>query len=58
MKTFVVRTPDLRHWMGNAESPEEAVDYAIARASLYAARYIVYDWDANCFEVETPQHGA
>lgn len=54
MKTYVVRANG-KTWMGNAESPEEAVQYARAKGDLYALRYWVADWDANTFTVEPPQ---
>jgi len=41
--------------MGNAETPEEVVLYAIARANLHAETYIVYDHDLNRFEVPHPE---
>jgi hypothetical protein len=46
MKTFVVRVGD-RGWMGNAESPDEAVAFAIAYANLLADQYVVYDWNLD-----------
>lgn len=33
--------------MGNAESPQEAVAFAIARGSLLAETYVVWDHDLN-----------
>lgn len=55
MKTWVVRLPhdDRQSWTGNAETPEEAVKYAIAKGNLpIVARYVVYDWNLDRFEVE------
>lgn len=55
MKTWVVRLPndDRQAWMGNAETPEEAVKYAIAKGNLpIVTRYVVYDWNLDRFEVE------
>ena len=46
MKTWVVRAGD-QHWIGNAESAIEAVQYAIAKAGIVADTYTVIDWDAN-----------
>ena len=51
MKTYIVRANG-KTWMGNAESPEEAVKYARAKGALYADRYWVADQDANTFTVE------
>ncbi|HEY1295444.1 MAG TPA: hypothetical protein VGJ60_20390 [Chloroflexota bacterium] len=51
MKTYVVRAAG-KTWMGNAESPEEAVAYARAKGDIYADRYWVADWDANTFVIE------
>jgi len=42
VKTYVVRARE-KVWMGNAESPEEAVCYAIARDNLISQQYLVYD---------------
>jgi hypothetical protein len=50
LKTYVVQTPNKR-FVGNAESPEEVVLYAIARESMIADTYVVYDYDLNRFEV-------
>ena len=46
MKTYIVRANG-QVWMGNAESPEEAVKYAQGKGDIYAERYWVADWDAN-----------
>jgi hypothetical protein len=42
VKTYVVRARD-KVWMGNAEAPEEAVKYAIAKEGLISQQYLVYD---------------
>jgi hypothetical protein len=50
MKTWVVRLPnnDRDCWMGNAESAEEAVAYAIAKGNISLAdEYVVYDWNLD-----------
>jgi len=54
VKTFVVLTP-AGDFMGNAETPEEIVLYAIARANLVAETFVVYDHDLNRFEVPRPR---
>jgi hypothetical protein len=57
VKTFVVRLPnnDRDCWTGNAESPEEAVAYAIAKGNIsIVSMYSVWDQDLNHFWV-SPQ---
>jgi hypothetical protein len=54
MKTFVVlssREPDWS-FIANAETPIEAVQYAIARNRRPPGTYVVYDHDLNPFQVE------
>jgi hypothetical protein len=55
VKTFIVRTSSGQHFMGNAETPEEIVLYAIARANLQAETYIVYDWNLERTVVPSPR---
>ena len=56
VKTYVVRCGQRleRDFMGNAETPEEAVLYAMARAGLDADTFVVYDHDLNRTEVPRP----
>ncbi|HEY1292913.1 MAG TPA: hypothetical protein VGJ60_07540 [Chloroflexota bacterium] len=54
MKTWIVRVGE-RGFVGNAETPEEIVLYAIARDGLLADTYVVYDHDLNRFEVPRPR---
>jgi hypothetical protein len=57
VKTFVVLCDDgasYREFIGNAESPEEAVLYAMARTGMDAEQYAVYDHDLNFFVVPRP----
>jgi len=54
VKTFVVRVGQ-QDWMGNAETPEEAVLFAIARTGMDAPTFLVYDHDANRFEIPRPE---
>jgi hypothetical protein len=51
VKTFIVKIAN-KDFIGNAESPEEAVLYAIAREGMIADKYVVYDHDLNCFEIQ------
>jgi hypothetical protein len=53
VKTYVVRVGD-KSWVGNAESPEEAVRYARVKAGIIADEYWVADWDANITIVPFP----
>lgn len=47
MKTYVVRALSAC-WMGNAESAEEAVAYAIAKGNMpIVDEYVVYDWNLD-----------
>jgi hypothetical protein len=55
VKTFLVRDGHGESFMGNAETPEEIVLYAIARTGMDAAIYVVYDHDLNRYEVARPQ---
>jgi len=50
MKTYVVRLPnnDRDCWIGNAESAQEAVAYAIAKGNISIVdTYVVYDWNLD-----------
>jgi hypothetical protein len=50
VKTWIVRLPDNDRdcWVGNAESAEEAVAYAIAKGNIrLVEHYVVYDHDLN-----------
>ena len=50
MKTYIVRLPDNDRdcWIGNAESPQEAVAYAIAKGNIALVPfYSVWDHDLN-----------
>jgi len=57
VKTFVVRYgqgASHRDWVGNAETPEEAVLFAMARTDMDAPTFIVYDHDLNRHEIPRP----
>ena len=62
MKLFIVQTgrgtDGYREFIGNAETPEEIVLYAIARVGLDADTYVVYDHDLNRFEIPRPAPAA
>jgi hypothetical protein len=42
VRTYVVRARE-KVWMGNAETPVEAVKYAIAKEGIVSDQYLVYD---------------
>jgi len=58
VRTYLVRygsDTSYREWIGNAETHEEAVLYAMARTGMDTPLFLVYDHDLNRYEVPRPE---